>query len=171
MLKLNERNMTLGTDWRGENVTGWLLSEKLDGIRAFWDGQHIWTRGGKIIQVPAWLAAQLPRGRRLDGELWAGRGNLQAARLAVQHGKWSANIRFVVFDAPDASGTWTERMAAVSEIYFDCISYRVCESNRMAIRWMRKIQAAGGEGIVARCPIVTGYERGRSASLLKIKKS
>ena len=170
-MTITEKNMTLGTGWRGENVTGWLLSEKLDGIRAFWDGQNLWTRGGKTIQVPAWLAAHLPRGRRLDGELWAGRGNLQAARRAVQHGKWSTNIRFVAFDAPDASGTWTERMAAAGEIYSDCISYRVCESNRMAVRWMREIQTAGGEGIVARCPIVTGYERGRSASLLKIKKS
>ena len=35
---MNERQMTLGQDYAGEDLSGWFLSEKFDGCRAYWDG-------------------------------------------------------------------------------------------------------------------------------------
>lgn len=87
------------------HVCGWLYSEKLDGIRAWWDGgitrglaassvpwanvtKHgrfvtppvatgLWTRYGQPIQAPDWWLDQLPKSVPLDGELWAGPKNWQ----------------------------------------------------------------------------------------------
>jgi len=30
--------MMNGTDWTGQDVTGWIVQEKFDGFRAFWTG-------------------------------------------------------------------------------------------------------------------------------------
>ena len=56
-------------------VKGWLASEKLDGIRCIWTGEHLLTRQGKKFNfVPEWFMKFLPEGLPLDGELWCGRG-------------------------------------------------------------------------------------------------
>lgn len=92
-------------------VNGWFMSEKLDGIRALWDGgitrgkpcsqvpfantgkDHIrvsppvatglWTRYGKAIQAPDWFLNCLPS-YPLDGELYAGRKNFQTTSSIVR---------------------------------------------------------------------------------------
>ena len=56
-------------------IKGWLASEKLDGIRCIWTGEHLLTRQGKKFNfVPEWFLGKLPKGLPLDGELWCGRG-------------------------------------------------------------------------------------------------
>jgi DNA ligase-1 len=37
-----------GIDWCNEDPTGWYMSEKLDGIRAYWDGNQFWSKRGTI---------------------------------------------------------------------------------------------------------------------------
>ncbi|MBU2179116.1 MAG: DNA ligase, partial [Gammaproteobacteria bacterium] len=37
------------------DVQQYWISEKLDGVRAFWNGQQLMTRGGQIIAAPAWF--------------------------------------------------------------------------------------------------------------------
>jgi DNA ligase-1 len=56
--------MKLGFDYQGDDPTGWFISEKFDGCRAYWDGQQLWTRSGKIIKAPPSLTANLPGHRR-----------------------------------------------------------------------------------------------------------
>ena len=41
-------------------VTGWVMSEKLDGIRGYWDGKNLISRGGKILSPPAWFTQNYP---------------------------------------------------------------------------------------------------------------
>ena len=48
------------------DVALYLVSEKLDGVRAFWDGQALRTRNGHTIQVPSWFVARFPA-QPLDG--------------------------------------------------------------------------------------------------------
>ena len=48
------------------------MSEKLDGIRAYWDGTHLISRGGKIIHAPEWFTKNYPL-FEIDGELWTKR--------------------------------------------------------------------------------------------------
>ena len=52
------------------------VSEKLDGVRGYWDGEKLMTRGGERIVAPGWFTAgwsNVP----LDGELWVGRGKFE----------------------------------------------------------------------------------------------
>ena len=65
------------TVWeQGTDPTGWLLSEKYDGVRGYWDGRQMWSRGGVLIRLSDALRAALPP-FALDGELWAGRGRFE----------------------------------------------------------------------------------------------
>lgn len=54
-------------------VKGWLMSEKLDGVRCYWNGKQMYTRGKNIIEAPDWFLKLLPENLALDGELWTKR--------------------------------------------------------------------------------------------------
>ena len=56
--------------------TGWLLSEKLDGVRAFFDGRQFLSRQGNLFHAPDWFRTGLPD-VPLNGELWLGRKKFQ----------------------------------------------------------------------------------------------
>lgn len=55
---------------------GWLMSEKLDGVRCYWDGANMFTRNGNRIFAPKEWIAKLPT-VPIDGELWSGRDSFQ----------------------------------------------------------------------------------------------
>ena len=59
------------TEWDSENMdpTGWIMSEKYDGMRLYWNGSNLYTRQGKKVKAPESFTSQLP-GIALDGELW-----------------------------------------------------------------------------------------------------
>lgn len=93
-------------------IGGWYASEKLDGMRAFWDGgwsrgkltsqvpyaniqkdyirvnpvraTGLWSRYAKPIQAPAWFLDQLPPDVLLDGELYIGPQQFQRLMSAVK---------------------------------------------------------------------------------------
>lgn len=158
--------MTLARHYDGEAVTGWLASEKLDGCRAYWDGSRLWTRGGNVIEAPAWFTRDLPARVHLDGEVYAGRGRFEEARLAVQNGRFTRRCRFVAFDAPNVSAAWPVRRAAAGMHCETVRPWRVESMRQLNIR-LRAIQARGGEGVVLRNPAVLAYETGRTRNLLK----
>jgi DNA ligase-1 len=67
----------LAESWNADlNPAGYWMSEKLDGVRAFWTGTHFLSRQGNRFHAPAWFTAGLPL-EPLDGELWLGRKQLQ----------------------------------------------------------------------------------------------
>src|ERR1039458_2949195 len=76
---MNAMRPMLVSTWTSENPKGWLLSEKLDGDRALWDGGKLTSRLGNVFPAPLWFLDRLPQGLPLDGELWAGRGNYSRA--------------------------------------------------------------------------------------------
>jgi len=161
---MDEKSMALGRNWDGsEDLTGWYASEKLDGIRAYWDGTKCWTRGGLEIDLPASIRASLPA-EPVDGEVYAGRGNLQAARLAVQNNRWTPEIRFVAHDMPGRAGNYAERMAFAPAHAVKVFQIR---DEEHAVSASVEIMMGGGEGLVVR-PQHDGYVIGRKA-YLKIK--
>lgn len=98
------------------DVSKYWVSEKLDGVRAFWDGKTLVTRGGQVIAAPAWFVADLPT-VALDGELWLGRNQFAQtmsiiSKLQPIDSEWQ-HIRYHVFELPNAPGTFTERLAAL----------------------------------------------------------
>ena len=154
------------------------VSEKYDGVRGYWDGQQLWTRGGERVNAPGWFTAGWPN-MPMDGELWAGHGQFARAVSTVrqqtsQDVAWRA-VRFMVFDLPAESGTFTERIPAlngvVSRIDQPWVQ-AVAQSkvpNAQALRvLLEKTVKNGGEGLMLHRG-ASLYKGQRSDDLLKFK--
>lgn len=176
-MTFTEKFLTLGTDYEGQNPLDWFVTKKLDGCRGYWDGNRLWTRQGRAVDAPAWFTAGLPADVRLDGEIYAGRGNIQAARCATQYGRdhfLRRNIRFMVFDCPDANGDYQTRMNEATRAVRGCryaspVVVSVITERRELFARLQAVQGHGGEGVMLRNPTVTRYETGRTGNLLKVK--
>ena len=157
---------------------GWLVSEKLDGVRGFWDGCVLRTRSGRRIAAPAWFLERLPS-VALDGELWMGRGRFEAVSAAVRRqrpdeAEWRS-IRFMVFEAPGVDGPFEVRVGRLQGLTlglmaagFEVVPQRSIGDAAALRLLLDQIVAAGGEGLMlhrADAPYVTG----RQAVLLKLK--
>jgi DNA ligase-1 len=93
--------------------TGWLMSEKLDGVRCYWNGECMFTRNGNPFYPPDWFIDGLPKGMTLDGELWTGRADFQKivsiVRRQDQSDEWKG-IKYMIFDAPSIKGKFSQRL-------------------------------------------------------------
>ncbi len=96
----------------GVDLGEYWVSEKLDGVRARWDGANLISRNGNRFAAPAWFTANFPAAK-LDGELWMGRGRFEqtvsVVRRAAPHDGWR-EVRFMVFDMPRAGGDFNARL-------------------------------------------------------------
>ncbi len=163
---------------RGIDVTQYLISEKYDGVRAVWDGKILRTRAGNAINAPAWFTQDLPA-TPLDGELWLGHGKFEALSGAVRKdvpvdAEWK-NISYMVFELPNADGTFEARAKRIVEIvkaahvsHLKAVKqYRVKDDAELNSQ-LKKMVAAGGEGLMLhRADAI--YVTGRSNVLLKLK--
>ncbi len=160
------------------DVAQYLASEKLDGVRAIWDGETLRFRSGKTINAPKWFLDGLPK-TRLDGELWIGRGTFERLSGIVrkevpEDAEWR-QVRYMIFELPVAPGTFRERAEAMRQIarqanvpwLREIEQFSVVDGNGLQKR-MNDVVKAGGEGLMlhrADAP----YETGRSDTLLKMK--
>jgi DNA ligase-1 len=99
--------------------TGRWLSEKLDGVRAYWDAAQFLSRQGNRFHAPTWFTSRLPT-IPLDGELWIGRKQFQRTVSIVRRqngGELWRELRFVVFDAPQVGGVFEARLAQATELF------------------------------------------------------
>lgn len=161
-----------------DSPADYLVSEKFDGVRAYWDGRQLRFRGGGVIAAPAWFLARLPA-QPLDGELWLGPGRFDEVSALLRQERpadeaWRA-VRYLVFELPGASGDFAHRAerlrSLVAAAGFDALVAVPQQRlpDRAALqRRLVEVVAAGGEGLVlhrADAPYVTG----RGAVLFKFK--
>ena len=171
---LTEANMQHGRDYNGEDVSGWLMSEKLNGCRAYWDGETMWSRGGRVINIPDAMRMMLPKGIHLDGEMFCPL-DFNNAKRAVQYSRFVASVEFHVFDLPTCPGSFSERYSALMRLlkfhtnHVKMVPVYHCPSIDRAVCWMKEIQVKGGEGVMLRDPADI-YQPGRSRGLLKLKE-
>ena len=103
----------------GTPLTDYWVSEKYDGVRAYWDGRQLLLRSGEKVAAPAWFTAHWPR-QPMDGELWAGRGKFEqtvsVVRSQAPNDTAWRDVRFMVFDLPEQAGTFTQRLAALRQL-------------------------------------------------------
>jgi len=156
----------------GENPKGWLMSEKLDGVRALWNGSELVTRKGNRINAPAWFTAALPP-VALDGELWAGRGMFQRVLSILGSGEGWQEITFRVFDAPAVVGGFETRLEAAAVALAGCPVASIVDHVACAgIKHFRAFAGAmidqGAEGIMLRRS-GSAYKVGRSSDMLRFK--
>src|SRR5208283_303367 len=95
--------LLLAQTWdNAADLTDWWMSEKLDGVRAYWDGKQFLSRQGNVFHAPDWFVRGLPDAA-LDGELWIGRKQFQRTVSIVRRqdgGELWKEVRYLVFDAP-----------------------------------------------------------------------
>ncbi len=162
----------------GTRLADYWVSEKMDGVRAYWDGRQFWSRAGARILAPAWFTANWPR-EPLDGELWAGRGHFDKAAALVRpqpapDAAWR-EVRFMVFDLPARTGSFTERLGVLNGVLSNVDSpwvrpvaqTRVDSHAALAVR-LRAVVRDGGEGLILHRGNAP-YAAGHSDDLLKLK--
>ncbi|EKF74516.1 DNA ligase [Alcanivorax hongdengensis A-11-3] len=160
------------------SLADYWVSEKLDGVRAYWDGYRLWSRQGNAFHPPAWFVADFPA-TPLDGELWMGRGTFEKVSAAVRRlqpddREWR-EIRYRVFDLPASPAPFDQRVARLHALldhsaspYVSMIAQRKVADRDALMRWLDRVVAAGGEGLM----LHRGgslYQGGRSDDLLKLK--
>ena len=149
------------------------MSEKLDGIRAYWDGKNLLSRGGHIIHAPKWFIKDYPP-FEIDGELWTKRGDFENISSIVRDKnpslKWR-EIKHYIFEAPNANGGLFERLSKVKAYESDIIKVilQVKIKNKSHLqRFLKEIEDKGGEGVVVRDPQDL-YINKRTSKALKVK--
>ncbi|MBA4329701.1 MAG: DNA ligase [Polaromonas sp.] len=162
----------------GVALQDYWVSEKLDGVRGYWDGQQLLTRGGERIAAPAWFTAGWPT-TALDGELWAGRGQFSQAVSTVRQqtpddAAWR-RIRFMVFDLPAHGGPFSERIPALNAVVSRIDQPWVLAVPQHKVAGPAALQALldktvklGGEGLMLHRG-ASIYQALRNDDLLKLK--
>ena len=172
-------SLLLANTWRDDiDLDRYWVSEKLDGVRAYWDGETLTSRKGNRFNAPAWFTEGFPR-VPLDGELWMGRGTFERLSGAVRRknpddAQWR-RIRFMVFDLPSSPVTFDERLQRLREMFESIASPRIAllEQFRVADRdalmaTLNEVVAGGGEGLMLHKGSSV-YTAGRTDDLLKLK--
>lgn len=153
------------------NVTNWYMSEKLDGVRAYWNGVDLISRSGKSFAVPYFFIKDFPNSE-LDGELWSKRGEFSKIASIVNkktpHEGWS-KLDFYVFEVPHHEGNLTTRLSSVNESkYIKVVKQKKIEHKKDLYKFLKTVESKGGEGIVVRNGTLS-YYTGRTNDALKVK--
>ncbi len=118
------------------------MSEKLDGIRAYWDGKNLISKNGNIINAPNWFIKNFPN-FELDGELWTKRANFENIQSIVLDSipstKWN-EITYNIFEVPNQKGNFYERIRVLNSwldknpnSYIKIIPQIVCKNERRLV--------------------------------------
>ena len=160
-----------------EEITGWVMSEKLDGIRGYWDGKKIMTRKGLPLNPPPWFIRNFPP-FELDGELWSKRGDfefIQSTVLDKNPGKTWKDITYNIFEVPNGKGNFFLRLDKAKKWfethrndYIRLIPQIKIKDKSDLNRFLNEIEGKGGEGAIVKNPEMP-YHTGRSSHILKIK--
>jgi DNA ligase-1 len=155
-----------------------LVSEKLDGVRALWDGHALRFRSGRIIAAPAWFTAALPA-TPLDGELWLGRGSFDRLSGMVRRSvpvdaDWH-EVRYMIFDMPGETGAFSQRALRIAELLatagvawlLPVEHWRVSGRTALQEQLLQKV-GDGAEGLVLHRADAL-WQAGRSDALRKLK--
>lgn len=162
----------------GMALQDYWISEKYDGVRGYWDGEKLLTRGGQPINAPAWFTAGWPS-TAMDGELWAGRGQFSRAVSTVRQQSagddaWRA-MQFMVFDLPAAGGPFDDRLqslnrllAALAVPWVQPVAQSKIASAAALQALLRQTVKLGGEGLMLHRGSSL-YKGQRNDDLLKFK--
>ncbi|WP_246624688.1 DNA ligase [Oceanobacter mangrovi] len=172
--------LMLAKEWQQSyNPADYFISEKLDGVRAYWTGSELRSRSGLKINAPAWFIAHLPN-TPLDGELWAGRNRFeQVSSLVQQMGvpddeAWAA-VRFMVFDLPSNPAAFEDRywvlktlVAELGNPWVQVVSQQAVSNDGELQQQLQQMVEAGGEGLMLKRR-ASFYQASRSDDMLKLK--
>ena len=168
-------NVMLLEQYHDQPVQGWVMSEKLDGVRGYWDGKQLLSRQGYPLSAPDYFVKGFPP-FAIDGELFSERGKFEEISATVRaHQKGWHALKLHVFDVPNAEGHLLQRLETLKTYlrhhptpYIEIIEQIPVKDKAHLNQFFNQIQQLGGEGVVVRNPNTT-YITGRSAQILKLK--
>jgi len=159
------------------SVVGWWMSEKLDGIRGYWDGSQLYSKNGMLLAAPKEFIAELPP-FPLEGELWGGRGTFEQTASIVMHQQPHAGwlqLQFAIFDVPTTQRPFRERIidavdwfTKTPSTYAFVIEQIPVDDESQLANELNRIEFMGGEGLIIRDPDAL-YQAGRRPHILKVK--
>jgi len=160
--------------YKDQNISGWVMSEKLDGIRAYWDGKQLHFRSGKIIHAPKWFTASYPP-FPTDGELWTKRADFENISSIVRdkipnEAQWKT-ITHNIFEVPNAKGGLIQRLDKVKPYENSIIKIipQISIRDKQHLKeYLKHIESLNGEGVVVRDPDAP-YIAKRTSKALKVK--
>ncbi|MCW8996431.1 MAG: DNA ligase [Psychromonas sp.] len=161
------------------NIQEYWISEKLDGVRAYWNGKNLISRQGNIFNAPLWFSKEFPE-TPLDGELWIKRGQFAEVSGIVRRQKendqaWQ-KISFMIFDLPASPENFSKRIQKMQDIvktsnspYLKMIEQKKVKNNTELQQLFNEVLNNGGEGLMLHRGTAY-YQKKRSKDLMKLKK-
>lgn len=155
------------------------VSEKYDGVRAYWNGKQLISRQGHVFKAPEWFTAAFPESTSLDGELWLGRGRFEqlsglVRRQSPADSDWRG-ISYLVFDLPDSPLNFDGRLKQLTDIipqlhapHIQLVEQNKISSHQFLLKKLESISEQGGEGLMLHRGSSL-YKNGRHDDLLKLK--
>ena len=171
--------LMLAESWQpDQDIAGYTMREKFDGVRAYWDGEHLLTRSGRIIEAPEWFTVRLPR-TPLDGELWLGVGRFDEisglVRSSIPNQTLWHEVTYQVFDKPHSPQPFHLRYLALINLiqtadvaWLKLVEQKVVSNRAQLDAYLAEVEARGGEGVMLHRS-VSLYQGQRSQDLLKVK--
>ncbi len=155
----------------------YFVSEKLDGVRGYWDGEKLWTRQGYPIKAPLWFTENLGK-KPLDGELWLGRNQFEETSQVVRNDsfedpRWKV-MHYMIFDLPGEAGSFAERVSLM-ESYIPQLPQHVKMIPQERLTWqmldqrLEEVVKLGGEGLMLHHSEAEYRPYRRVDHLLKVK--
>ncbi len=171
--------LSLAKNYKGQiDLTQYWVSEKMDGVRAYWNGQQLISRQGNPYSAPTWFTKDFPK-QALDGELWLGRDQFQSLLSIVRKkqaidSEWR-QVRYFVFDLPQLDKPFTQRLDKLQQLialssnpYLKLVKqYRITDKTSLQQK-LDSVVAMRGEGLILHNADAL-YHAGRNSDLLKVK--
>lgn len=161
-----------------DTIAGWLMSEKLDGIRGYWDGKKLYSKNGNELYPPKWFIQNFPP-FELDGELWSKRDDFEFIQSVVLDNTPSdawKKISYNIFEVPNASGDFLSRLQKAKQwfqkhphTHVNIIEQIKCQDKEHLQNYLDEIVAIDGEGVIIKNPNQE-YHTGISPHILKVKE-
>ena len=170
----------LATQFRDDiNIEEYYVSEKLDGIRGYWDGTQLLSKQGNPFTAPKWFTQSFPK-QPLDGELWIDREQFEAVSSIVRtqdskNDEWK-KVKFMIFDLPSSEQPFHERVLEMQKRvtqtkspYLKIIEQIKVKSNKALQQLLDETIKMKGEGLMLHHQDAL-YQVKRNRDLMKLKK-
>ncbi|EAK4846914.1 DNA ligase [Campylobacter coli] len=170
---------------KNKNFNGYLMSEKLDGVRGIWEVGKFKTRQDNPIHTPSYFTYNFPS-FKLDGELWIARAKFDEVSALIRSDSLDSSlwksVTYNVFDVPNACEefkltpcTLSNRLKVLERYlqqnpnpYIKIIKQIPIKDQEHLKEFYQDIVFNKGEGVVIRKDLAP-YEKGRSKNALKLK--
>jgi DNA ligase-1 len=177
--------LLLAQKYDNTDPTGWWMSEKLDGVRAYWNGTSLISRYGNVFHAPDYFLEpfQQLQSYEFDGELFTARGKFDRTISIVKtqnmekelSQRWN-EVKYYIFDIPSLKELpFEERMIKLKEIFpknkynhIEVVEQTICQREQHLLDMLNSTENSNGEGLMLRKP-KSLYISSRSSSLLKVK--